>query len=228
VSSNHESASPRPTRRTDRRGRRTCLVRPPGRHPDRGAHRHRLATGSPGRVLAPRSRPLPGTRHLERAAGANLAKLNTALRLLADWAQHNGLTPSETVYVTWTPDRRRLRFTKTGDEHIERGWRTHRVSPALAEAKRARQLTTTSDKPVRHSPQGGKAEPWHRRSPPTRNQPRQPNVTASNRQRARRAADPDVEWSILPFFTPRTKRHIGEIRISPGWCFRGPDQSIFG
>jgi hypothetical protein len=41
---------------------------------------------------------------LERVAGANLAKLNPARRLLADWAQHDGLTPSETVYVTWTRD----------------------------------------------------------------------------------------------------------------------------
>ena len=76
--------------------------------------------------------------YLERVAGANLAKLNPALRLLADWAQHHGLTPSETVYVSWTQDRRRLRFTKTGNDHVERAWRTHWVSPALAEAKRAR------------------------------------------------------------------------------------------
>jgi len=89
--------------------------------------------------------------YLERVAGANLAKLNTALRLLADWAQHHGLTPSETVYVTWTRDRRRLRFTKTGDDHIERAWRTHWVTPALTEAKRTRRIrqpTTAPDMPT--------------------------------------------------------------------------------
>jgi hypothetical protein len=53
--------------------------------------------------------------YLERVAGANLAKLNTALRLLAHWAREHSLTPSETIYVAWTRDRRRLRFTKTGD-----------------------------------------------------------------------------------------------------------------
>jgi hypothetical protein len=89
--------------------------------------------------------------YLERVAGANLAKLNTALRLLADWARHHGLTPSETVYVTWTQDRRRLRLTKTGDDHVERAWRTHWISPALTEAKRARRIrqrTTAPDMPV--------------------------------------------------------------------------------
>jgi len=78
-------------------------------------------------------------RYLERVATANLAKLSTALRLLRDWAHRNHLTPSETVYVAWTRDRHPLRFTKTGDVNIERAYRTHWVSPALADAKRARQ-----------------------------------------------------------------------------------------
>jgi hypothetical protein len=71
-------------------------------------------------------------------ATANLAKLSTALRLLSGWAHRNRLAPSETVYVAWTRDRHRLRFTKTGDVAIERAYRTHWISPALAEAKRAR------------------------------------------------------------------------------------------
>jgi len=74
--------------------------------------------------------------YLERIAGANLAKLNTALRLLADWARQHCLAPSETVYVSWTRDRRRLRFTKTGDTHVERAWRTHWISPAGGQAPR--------------------------------------------------------------------------------------------
>jgi hypothetical protein len=57
---------------------------------------------------------------LERVAGANLAKLSTALRLLAGWERQHGLTPSETVYVSWTRDRHRLRSTKTGDTLVER------------------------------------------------------------------------------------------------------------
>jgi hypothetical protein len=78
--------------------------------------------------------------YLERVADANLAKLNTALRLLADWARQHGLTPSETVYVSWTRDRHRLRFTKTGDTHLERAWQTHWISPALTEAKHAQRI----------------------------------------------------------------------------------------
>lgn len=77
--------------------------------------------------------------YLERVATANLAKLSIALRLLRGWAHGNRLTPSETVYVAWTRDRHRLRFTKTGDDTIERAYRTHWISPALAEAKRAKQ-----------------------------------------------------------------------------------------
>jgi hypothetical protein len=42
--------------------------------------------------------------YLERVATANLVKLSTALRLLGSWAQRNGLTPSETIYVAWTRD----------------------------------------------------------------------------------------------------------------------------
>lgn len=76
--------------------------------------------------------------YLERVATANLAKLSTALRLLHGWAQRNQLTPSETSYVAWTRDRHRLRFTKTGDANLERAYRTHWISPILAEAKRAR------------------------------------------------------------------------------------------
>jgi hypothetical protein len=41
--------------------------------------------------------------YLERLATANLVKLSTALRLLRSWAHRNGLTPSETMYVAWTP-----------------------------------------------------------------------------------------------------------------------------
>lgn len=76
--------------------------------------------------------------YLERVATANLAKLSTALRLLHGWAQRNRLTPSETIYVAWTRDRHRLRFTKTGDTNLERAYRTHWISPIPAEAKNAR------------------------------------------------------------------------------------------
>ena len=49
-----------------------------------------------------------------------------------------GLKPSETAYVARTRDRRPLRFSKSGDEGIERAYRTHWVSPELSERKRER------------------------------------------------------------------------------------------
>ena len=76
--------------------------------------------------------------YLERVATANLAKLSTALRLLRGWAQRNRLVPGETVYVAWTRDRHRLRFTKTGDINLERAYRTHWLSPTLNQAQHAR------------------------------------------------------------------------------------------
>jgi hypothetical protein len=76
--------------------------------------------------------------YLERVAEVNLARLSTALRLLGEWARQHDLNASETVYVAWTRDRHPLRFTKTGDPHIERAWRTHWISPTLTEAKRAK------------------------------------------------------------------------------------------
>jgi hypothetical protein len=85
--------------------------------------------------------------YLERVVTANLAKLSTALRLLHAWARRNRLTPSETVYVTWTRDRHRLRFTKTGDPNLERAYRTHWISPSLAKAKRARRSEEVRDEP---------------------------------------------------------------------------------
>ncbi len=75
---------------------------------------------------------------LERVATANLHKLGTVLRLLRRWATAHGLAPSETVYVAWTRDRHRLRFSAAGDEDIERAYRTHWVSPDLSAAKRVR------------------------------------------------------------------------------------------
>jgi hypothetical protein len=76
--------------------------------------------------------------YLERVTQASLGKLSRALRILHDWAKHTGLQPRETVYVSWTPSRHRLRFTKTGDENLERAYRTHWISPELIAAKRRR------------------------------------------------------------------------------------------
>ena len=75
---------------------------------------------------------------LERVTGASFGKLSRALRILRRWAEHSGLQPRETVYVSWTPDRHRLRFTKSGDENVECAYRTHWISPQLIAAKQER------------------------------------------------------------------------------------------
>ncbi len=76
--------------------------------------------------------------YLERSISANLHKISDAMHLFRSWAIRRGLKPHETVYVARTRDRRNLRFSKSGDEAIERGYRTYWVSPKLSEAKRQR------------------------------------------------------------------------------------------
>jgi hypothetical protein len=76
--------------------------------------------------------------YLEAVVIASLGKISTAMKVLRDWAQARGLKPSETAYVARTRDRRPLRFSKSGEEAIERAYRTHWVSPELSERKRER------------------------------------------------------------------------------------------
>src|ERR687891_1521577 len=73
--------------------------------------------------------------YLEAGIQAGLGKVSEAMRVFRKWAVGKGLKPSETVYVARTRDRRRLRFSKSGDAAIERAYRTHWVSPELSEAK---------------------------------------------------------------------------------------------
>jgi hypothetical protein len=67
--------------------------------------------------------------YLEQVTVASLPKISTAMRIFRRWAHSAGLRPSETVYVSWTRDRRPLRFSKSGDPKIERTYRTHWLPP---------------------------------------------------------------------------------------------------
>ena len=69
---------------------------------------------------------------LEDAMNVSPVKLSAAMRVLRRWARRRRLVASETVYAARTPDRRTLRFSTSGDPDIERGYRTHWVSPELA------------------------------------------------------------------------------------------------
>jgi hypothetical protein len=131
--------------------------------------------------------------YLERVTVASLGKLSRALRILRRWAELNGLEPRETVYVAWTRSRHRLRFTKTGDENLERAYRTHWISPELVAAKR-RQMAETPALSTKHerAADGATAHvPGHLRTGV-----RRPSATKPGQQplhvAADRASRPDV------------------------------------
>jgi hypothetical protein len=76
--------------------------------------------------------------YLEATAQVDPSKLSAAMTAFRRWTERHGLQPSETEYVARTRDRRRLRFTSSGDPAIERAYSTHWVSPELSERKRER------------------------------------------------------------------------------------------
>lgn len=84
--------------------------------------------------------------HLEPLETIRPENLALALHTLHRWAEGNGLVSHEAVYVAATRDRRALRFTASGDEAVERVFRTHWISPALPEKTRER-LVARADKP---------------------------------------------------------------------------------
>ena len=84
---------------------------------------------------------------LERVVQAGLGKQSTAMHTLRTWAIRRGLTPSETVYVARTRDRRRLRFSVSGKPDIELVYRTHWVSPDLSAGKAERLRAATNQPP---------------------------------------------------------------------------------
>lgn len=83
---------------------------------------------------------------LERVVTANFHKISGAMEILRRWAVSRGLSPSETEYVARGSDRHRLQFSRSGDDAIERAYRTHWISPALSEAKRQK-LAENQSKP---------------------------------------------------------------------------------
>src|SRR5438309_6319425 len=74
--------------------------------------------------------------YLERAVGASLSRVSTAMACLRAWARRRGLQPSETAYIARARGRTPLRFSKSANPNVERAYRTHWVSPKLSERKR--------------------------------------------------------------------------------------------
>lgn len=66
--------------------------------------------------------------YLERLTAGNLAKMNTIFVALREFAKASGLRPSLTVYVSWGKGpKQRLRFSQSGNSHIEEMYSTHYV-----------------------------------------------------------------------------------------------------
>ena len=84
---------------------------------------------------------------LERAMQTRLPGILEALKLFQSWAAGKGLSASLTDYVARTPERRTLRFSRSGDPAVEALYRTHWVSQQLSEKKRERLAEKASRAP---------------------------------------------------------------------------------
>lgn len=75
--------------------------------------------------------------YLERVCSANLHKLSYIMKEIRAYARKNNLKASWTFYKRWGHKGQkpsvRLRFSKSGDEAVEKGYATHYISPRLAQ-----------------------------------------------------------------------------------------------
>lgn len=89
---------------------------------------------------------------LERVTQGNLKRISLCMAVFRKWAKGCGLQPSETRYLRQTRGgAAELRFSKSGNPEIEKAYRTHYVSPVLAEQKRQKleaRLSRPAQRPV--------------------------------------------------------------------------------
>jgi hypothetical protein len=70
--------------------------------------------------------------YMEKVCGANLGQLSFIMSLLRENAAKGNLKPSFTAYHQWgNSGKRVLRFSKYGDQKIERAYATHQVLKAV-------------------------------------------------------------------------------------------------
>lgn len=77
--------------------------------------------------------------YLERVCKVNLHKLAFIMKQVRAYAKKQNLKPSWTYYKQWGRKGKpamKLRFSKSGDEGIERQYATHYISPRLAGKKK--------------------------------------------------------------------------------------------
>ena len=80
-----------------------------------------------------------GVPYLERACKMNLRKLSAVNREIRTFARKNNLKPSWSDYRRWGKGKNiRLRFSRSGDENVERQYATHYVSQMTVNAAQER------------------------------------------------------------------------------------------
>ncbi|GAB3475702.1 DUF2293 domain-containing protein [Amycolatopsis cihanbeyliensis] len=85
--------------------------------------------------------------YLAQALPVEPDRILSVLGYLREWAEDSGLVPTEIGYPAGTRDRRPLRFTASGDESLERSFRTHWISTELPEGRRRRLETRQAKAP---------------------------------------------------------------------------------
>ena len=74
--------------------------------------------------------------YLEKVCNINLKKLDSVLKEMRRYADRNGLKPSFTCYKQWGRKNKstiKLRFSKTGNEYMEKLYATHYVRNVSAD-----------------------------------------------------------------------------------------------
>lgn len=84
---------------------------------------------------------------LERVVQTNLSRISEAMKLFRSWATERGLSANPTQYVARTPQRRTLRFSRSGHPIIEGLYRTHWIAGELSQTKRERLAEKASRAP---------------------------------------------------------------------------------
>ena len=88
--------------------------------------------------------------YLERVCKVNLSKLSFIMKEVRAYARKNDLKPSFTYYKQWGRKGKKptikLRFSKYGDEGVEKGYATHYVSAKrMTELKQVQSDKSTND-----------------------------------------------------------------------------------
>ena len=88
--------------------------------------------------------------YLERVCKVNLSKLSFIMKEVRAYARKNDLKPSWTFYKQWGRKGKKpsikLRFSKFGDEGVEKGYATHYVSAKrMAELKQSQNVNKANN-----------------------------------------------------------------------------------